>query len=124
MFSVAGGASGWRSAFGSNAVACAPAGEPENDPPAPEQHVSPVEVHIDSERLLVERGITHRSVNQQDSSQQQKQTAQRQANVNSHRLSYQKIIFSKTVPAITMIASDAGLAYHAIGSSSGFGVSE
>src|ERR1700675_407309 len=124
MVSMTGRARGWRNAFGSNRCVRATAAEHKHQRTEREQHDSPVEVHVDPKGLLVKRRITHRSVNQQDSSQQQKQTAQRQANVNSHQLSYQKITFSKTVPAMTMMASDAGLAYHAIGSSSGFGVSE
>src|SRR6266403_554407 len=116
---MTGGRRGWRTAFGSNLRARAAAAERKHKRTESEQHDSPVEVHVDSKGLLVERGITQRSVNQQDRPQQQEQTAQWQANVNSHRFSYQKIIFSKTVPAMTITASDAGLAYHAIGSSSG-----
>src|SRR5713226_2721418 len=87
-----------------------------------QQHNSPIEVHVDAERLPVQRGIAGGAVNDQDRTQQQEQNSQRQANVDAHRLSYQKMIFSKTVPASTMSASEAGLAYHASRSSSGFGV--
>jgi hypothetical protein len=89
-----------------------------------QQHDSPIEVHIDAQGLPVERGIARGAINDQNRPHQQEQNSQRQANVNAHWLSYQKMIFSKTVPASTMSASEAGLAYHASGSSSGLGVSE
>src|SRR6202140_5631649 len=113
-----------RRGFRSRLGPCAAAAKHKHENSESEQHDSPVEIDINSKRLLVERRVTRYAVNQKNQSQQRKQNSQRQPYVDAHPLSYQKIIFSNTVPASTIIASDAGPAYQAVGSSSGLGVSE